>query len=293
MVQLTLPKNSQVKKGKVWPKPEGVDAKSLRAFKVYRFDPDSGENPHWDTYYVDTAKCGPMVLDALFYIKNEIDTTLAFRRSCREGICGSCAMNIGGRNTIACTSGIDEVKGTVTIAPLPHQPVIKDLIPDLTNFYAQLQSIQPFLKTDSPTPQREWKQSPEEREELDGLYECILCASCYGLPVLLVEFGQVSRARSAAAGLSMDRRQPRRGHRRAPGRSGRSVQAVSLPHHHELRPGLPQGPQPGQGHRQDQGVDGGAPGVSLAAIRRKERAPAGLAGAFSCRHECALRLTSR
>jgi succinate dehydrogenase / fumarate reductase iron-sulfur subunit len=86
--------------------------------------PTTGENPSWDTYYVDTSKCGPMILDALFFIKNEIDTTLAFRRSCREGICGSCAMNIGGRNTIACTNGIDEHKGAITIAPLPHQPVV-------------------------------------------------------------------------------------------------------------------------------------------------------------------------
>lgn len=178
MVALTLPKNSKVAKGKVWPKPEGSDAKDLREFKVYRYDPDSGENPRWDTYHVDTAKCGPMVLDALFFIKNEIDTTLAFRRSCREGICGSCAMNIGGRNTIACTKGIDEFKGAISISPLPHQPVVKDLIPDLSQFYAQLASVQPYLQTTSPTPEKEWKQSPEDREELDGLYECILCASC-------------------------------------------------------------------------------------------------------------------
>ncbi|WP_022700675.1 succinate dehydrogenase iron-sulfur subunit [Oceanicaulis alexandrii] len=178
MVQLTLPKNSQVKKGKVWPKPDDADPKNLRAFKVYRYDPETGENPSWDTYYVDTSKCGPMILDALFFIKNEIDTTLAFRRSCREGICGSCAMNIGGRNTIACTNGIDEHKGAITIAPLPHQPVVRDLIPDLTQFYAQLESINPYLKTDTPEPEKEWKQSQEDREELDGLYECILCASC-------------------------------------------------------------------------------------------------------------------
>ncbi|AZU04953.1 succinate dehydrogenase iron-sulfur subunit [Glycocaulis alkaliphilus] len=176
MVQLTLPKNSQVKKGKAWPKPEG--ATNTRAFKVYRYDPDTGENPRWDTYQVDMDKCGPMVLDALFFIKNEIDSTLAFRRSCREGICGSCSMNIGGRNTIACTAAIDDYKGSVTISPLPHQPVIKDLVPDLTNFYAQLTSIKPYLQTVTPTPQGEWRQSIEDREKLDGLYECILCASC-------------------------------------------------------------------------------------------------------------------
>ncbi len=178
MVALTLPKNSKVAKGKVWPKPEGADAKNLREFKVYRYDPDSGENPRWDTYYVDMARCGPMVLDALFFIKNEIDTTLAFRRSCREGICGSCAMNIGGRNTIACTKGVDEFDGAIQISPLPHEAVVKDLIPDLTRFYAQIASIKPYLQTTSPTPEKEWKQSPEDREELDGLYECILCACC-------------------------------------------------------------------------------------------------------------------
>ena len=178
MVQLTLPKNSVVKSGKTWPKPEGAKAKDLKKFKIYRYDPDDGANPRWDTYFVDMSKCGPMVLDALFFIKNEIDTTLAFRRSCREGICGSCAMNIAGRNTIACTYGIEEVNGTVVIAPLPHQPVVKDLIPDLTNFYAQLESIKPYLITDTPQPEKEWKQSPEDRKELDGLYECILCASC-------------------------------------------------------------------------------------------------------------------
>jgi succinate dehydrogenase / fumarate reductase, iron-sulfur subunit len=178
MVQLTLPKNSKVAKGKTWPKPDGSDPKALRTFRIYRYDPDTGENPRWDTYYVDTSRCGPMILDALFFIKNEIDSTLAFRRSCREGICGSCSMNIGGRNTIACTKGIDEHKGAISIAPLPHQPVIKDLVSDLTHFFAQLNSIQPWLQTETPTPQGEWRQSPEDRQQLDGLYECILCACC-------------------------------------------------------------------------------------------------------------------
>ena len=176
MVQLTLPRNSRISKGKTWPKPEG--AANLREFRVYRYDPDQDENPRWDTYFVDLDECGPMVLDALNYIKNRIDSTLTYRRSCREGICGSCAMNIGGRNTIACTAGIDEFKGRVTIAPLPHQAVIKDLVPDLTNFYAQLAHIKPFLQTVTPAPEREWRQSQEDRAELDGLYECILCACC-------------------------------------------------------------------------------------------------------------------
>ncbi|MEO1406173.1 MAG: succinate dehydrogenase iron-sulfur subunit [Pseudomonadota bacterium] len=177
MVQLTLPKGSKPRKGKEWPKPDG--AKQLRKFRIYRYDPTTGENPSWDTYWVDLGKCGPMILDVLIHIKNDIDPTLSFRRSCREGVCGSCAMNIGGQNTIACTKGWDEFNGSkITIAPLPHQPVVRDLVPDLTNFYAQHAYVQPFLKTDTPSPEKEWKQSEEDRVHLDGLYECILCASC-------------------------------------------------------------------------------------------------------------------
>ncbi|MEL7453098.1 MAG: succinate dehydrogenase iron-sulfur subunit [Pseudomonadota bacterium] len=177
MVQLTLPKGSKPLKGKEWPKPES--ATNLKRFKIYRYNPEEGGNPRWDTYWVDLAKCGPMILDVLIHIKNTIDPTLAFRRSCREGVCGSCAMNIGGNNTIACTRGWDEVAGSsITIAPLPHQPVVRDLIPDLTTFYAQHAYVQPYLKTDTPAPEGEWRQSEGDRAELDGLYECILCASC-------------------------------------------------------------------------------------------------------------------
>lgn len=179
MAQLRLPKNSRIKKGKTF-KAEG--AKNVKRYRIYRYDPDSGENPRMDTYEVDRDKCGPMVLDALIKIKNEVDPTLTFRRSCREGVCGSCAMNIGGKtggmNTLACTKAQDDFKGDVNIYPLPAMPVVKDLVPDLTNFYAQYESIQPWLKTDSPTPSKERLQSPEEREKLDGLYECILCACC-------------------------------------------------------------------------------------------------------------------
>ena len=176
MVQLTLPKGSAPKKGKTWPKPER--AKNVKKFKIYRYSPEEGGNPRWDTYFVDMDKCGPMILDGLIKIKNEIDPTLTFRRSCREGICGSCAMNIDGINTLACTYGVAEVKGAVKIYPLPHMPVIKDLIPDLTHFYAQHASIQPWLETDTPSPAKEWKQSTDDREKLDGLYECIMCACC-------------------------------------------------------------------------------------------------------------------
>jgi succinate dehydrogenase / fumarate reductase iron-sulfur subunit len=176
MVELALPKNSQISEGKVWPKPDG--AKNVREYRIYRWNPDDGQNPRIDTYYIDVDDCGPMVLDALLYIKNNIDPTLTLRRSCREGICGSCAMNIDGTNTLACTKGMEEIKGTVKVYPLPHMPVVKDLVPDLSNFYAQHRSIEPWLKTVSPTPAKEWKQSHEDRLKLDGLYECILCACC-------------------------------------------------------------------------------------------------------------------
>ena len=176
MVQFNLPKNSRVKKGKVWPKPEG--AASLREFRVYRWDPEGGENPRLDTYYVNTDDCGPMVLDAIIWIKNKIDPTFTFRRSCREGICGSCAMNIDGTNTLACTKAIDDIKGAVRIYPLPHMPVVKDLVPDLSGFYAQHRDIEPWLKTATPAPEKEWPQARGDREKLDGLYECILCACC-------------------------------------------------------------------------------------------------------------------
>ena len=176
MVQLTLPKNSRPVEGKIWPKPQR--AKALTEFRIYRYDPDGTSNPRIDTYWVDREDCGPMILDGIIWIKNKIDPTLTFRRSCREGICGSCAMNIDGTNTLACTKAMDDVKGTIRIYPLPHMPVVKDLVPDLTSFYAQHASIEPWLHTSSPSPEKEWKQSPEDRVKLDGLYECILCACC-------------------------------------------------------------------------------------------------------------------
>lgn len=176
MAEFKLPKNSRIMRGKTWPKPK--DAKKFKAFKIYRWSPDNADNPRIDTYYIDLEKCGPMVLDAIVKIKNEIDPTLTFRRSCREGICGSCAMNIDGTNTLACTKGIDEVEGDIKIYPLPHMPVVKDLVPDLTHFFAQQASIQPWLETKTAAPAKEWRQSIEDRKKLDGLYECILCACC-------------------------------------------------------------------------------------------------------------------
>ncbi len=176
MAEFTLPAHSKVQDGKVHPAPSG--AQRTKTFRVYRYDPDGNENPRWDTYTIDLDQCGPMVLDAILHIKNKIDPTLTFRRSCREGICGSCAMNIDGTNTLACTKPIEEINGTVRLSPLPHMAVVKDLVPDLNQIYRQYASIQPWLQNDAPAPERERLQSPDDRAKLDGLYECILCFCC-------------------------------------------------------------------------------------------------------------------
>ncbi len=178
MAEFSLPPNSVIKAtGKSYPAPVG--AARTKSFKIYRWNPDDGQNPRYDTYALDLDATGPMVLDALIKIKNEVDSTLTFRRSCREGICGSCSMNIDGSNTLACTMPIADVKGEVVITPLPHMEVIKDLVPDFKHFYAQYASIKPWLQTVTAAPSGEERiQSPDEREKLDGLYECILCACC-------------------------------------------------------------------------------------------------------------------
>ena len=177
MAQFKLPENSRIGPGRNHEAPAG--AKNVRTFRIYRFDPDSGANPRVDSYQVDMDGCGPMVLDALIKIKNEVDSTLTFRRSCREGICGSCAMNIDGVNTLACTKASAEVRGDVRIYPLPHMPVIKDLVPDLTNFYAQYASVKPWLQTRTPAPpDSERLQSKEDQQKIDGPSACILCACC-------------------------------------------------------------------------------------------------------------------
>jgi succinate dehydrogenase / fumarate reductase, iron-sulfur subunit len=176
MAQFKLPANSTIGKGKTYY--AGSNAKNVKRFQIYRWDPDSGENPRLDTYEVDLDTCAPMVLDALLKIKNEIDPTLTLRRSCREGVCGSCAMNIDGVNTLACTMAIGDIKGDVKVYPLPHMPVVKDLVPDMTHFYAQYASVKPWLQTITLPPEQERLQSKEDRAKLDGLYECILCACC-------------------------------------------------------------------------------------------------------------------
>ncbi|KAM0047849.1 putative succinate dehydrogenase (quinone) [Helianthus debilis subsp. tardiflorus] len=152
-----------------------------KEFKIYRWNPDlPSQKPFLKSYFIDLTTCGPMVLDALQKIKAEDDSSLSYRRSCREGICGSCAMNIDGTNTVACLKPIDTDTSKATyITPLPHMYVIKDLVVDLTNFYQQYKSIEPWLKTKKPPPDgKEYLQTPSDRKKLDGLYECILCACC-------------------------------------------------------------------------------------------------------------------
>ena len=175
MAEFRLPANSIVKKGDHYPASD--KHKDTKRFIVYRYDPDCDENPRTDTYDVNVEQC-PMVLDALIKIKNDMDPTLTFRRSCREGICGSCSMNIAGRNTLACIKPLGELEGDIKIYPLPHLPVIKDLVPDLDNFYAQYASIKPWIRTQTPAPDKERLQSVEDREKIQGLEECILCACC-------------------------------------------------------------------------------------------------------------------
>jgi succinate dehydrogenase / fumarate reductase iron-sulfur subunit len=176
MAEFTLPANSKIQKGAAHTAP---GATRKKAFSIYRWNPDDGKNPQMDTFELDLDKCGPMVLDALIKIKNEVDPSLTFRRSCREGICGSCAMNIDGTNTLACLKPIDDVNGEVRINPLPHMPVIKDLVPDLTQAYAQYRSVEPWLQSDTPAPpDGERRQSKEERAKMDGMWECILCFCC-------------------------------------------------------------------------------------------------------------------
>lgn len=164
------------------PAKQAVAAKPplYKEFQIYRWNPDSDEKPKYVAYQVDINNCGPMMLDALFKIKDENDQTLAFRRSCREGICGSCAMNIDGQNSLACLCKINRDPSHISrVAPLPHMFVVKDLVVDMANFYAQYKSIKPYLqKKEKPAPGTEYYQSKESRAKLDGLYECILCACC-------------------------------------------------------------------------------------------------------------------
>jgi succinate dehydrogenase / fumarate reductase iron-sulfur subunit len=217
-----LPRNfgvtpeSRIKGGRAWPAPQG--ATRTKTFEIYRYDPDSAKNPRLDKFEVDLDDCGPMVLDALIWIKNKVDPTLTFRRSCREGICGSCAMNMDGTNWLACTRYIDETEDITRIYPLANMRVIKDLVPDLAHALAQYETIEPWLQTTTPTPDRERLQAPEDREKLDGYYECILCFCCtsgcpshwwngdrfLGPAVLLQAWRWLTDSRDEATGRRLD-----------------------------------------------------------------------------------------
>jgi succinate dehydrogenase / fumarate reductase iron-sulfur subunit len=207
---------SHIKPGRTWPTPGG--ATRIKRFEIYRYDPDSGDNPRLDIFEVDLDDCGPMVLDALIWIKNNIDSTLTFRRSCREGICGSCAMNMDGTNWLACTRFVEETDTPARIYPLANMRVIKDLVPDLTHVYAQYEMIEPWLQTKTSAPGRERLQAPEDRKKLDGYYECILCFCCtsgcpshwwngnrfLGPAVLLQAWRWLTDSRDEAIGTRLD-----------------------------------------------------------------------------------------
>lgn len=214
---LGVPAGSRIERGQTWP--VGAGATSVKQFDVYRYDPDAGGNPRLDTFWVNLDDCGPMVLDALFWIKNNVDATLTFRRSCREGICGSCAMNIDGTNWLACTRLIEETQPQAAIYPLANMEIIKDLVPDLTHAFAQYELVEPWLQTKTPAPREERLQSPEDREKLDGYYECILCFCCtsgcpshwwngdrfLGPAVLLQAWRWLTDSRDEATGERLDK----------------------------------------------------------------------------------------
>ena len=216
MAEFTLPRNSKITKGR---RHDAESGNRLKTFKIYRYDPDSGANPRWDHYTIDLDKCGPMVLDALIKIKNEIDPTLTFRRSCREGICGSCSMNMGGRNGLACTTPITELKGEVQITPCRTWKWSRTSSPTSPTPMPNMRSIQPWLKTATTAPSaKERLQSPEDRAKLDGLYECILCFCCttscpsywwnadkfLGPAVLLQAYRFLADSRDEATGERLD-----------------------------------------------------------------------------------------
>ena len=147
-------------------------------FSIYRYDPDRDARPTMQDFEVELLPTDKMLLDALMRMKQTVVPGLSYRRSCREGVCGSDAMNINGKNGLACITNLRDLKEPIVLKPLPGLPVIRDLIVDMTQFFKQYHSIKPFLINDAAPPEKERLQSPEERDELNGLYECILCACC-------------------------------------------------------------------------------------------------------------------
>ena len=189
MVQLTLPKNSVPVKGKSYSNVDLIDEQSqqnhdIRIINVYRWSGDENTPPQIDRFEIDVAKAGTMVLDILNKIKAEVDPSLTFRKSCREGVCGSCAMNIDGVNTLACQKHIEECSDEINIYPLPHMKVLKDLVVDLKKAFEQFKSIKPWLNKKSPNNKRENLQSVEDRDKLDGKW--VLCVSHVALLVLVI-----------------------------------------------------------------------------------------------------------
>ena len=237
-------------------------------FEIYRYDPDKDAKPYMQKLEVQLQPTDKMLLDALMRIKSGCRRQpVAFRRSCREGVCGSDAMNINGRNGLACITNLRDLKEPIVLRPLPGLPVIRDLIVDMSQFFKQYHSIKPFLINDTPPPEKERLQSPEEREELNGLYECILCACCstccpsfWWNPDKFVGPGR------PAAGLPVHRRQPRPGHQRAARQPERPVSPVPLPHDHELRGRLPEGAESHPGDRQDPRHAGPPRGLTVSAV---------------------------
>lgn len=146
-------------------------------FKIYRYNPETDKKPYMQDYVLEKTKPGMMLLDALLLLKEQ-DSSLGFRRSCMEGVCGSDGMNINGVNGLACITPLSDLKEPVEIRPLPRLPVIRDLIVDMEPFYRQYRDVKPYLTVKDPLPEAELKQSPEDRDKLDGLYECIMCACC-------------------------------------------------------------------------------------------------------------------
>ncbi len=183
MVQLSLPKNSVPIKGKSYSNVDLLDEQSqqnhdIRVINVYRWSGDENTPPQIDRFEIDVKKAGTMVLDILNQIKAELDPSLTFRKSCREGVCGSCAMNIDGVNTLACQKNIEDCSDVINIYPLPHMKVLKDLVVDLKKAFEQFKSIKPWLSKKTPNNKKENYQSIEDRDKLDGMWECVMCFSC-------------------------------------------------------------------------------------------------------------------
>ena len=267
-----------------------MSTKRIVKFEIYRYDPDKDERPYMQKLEVELQPTDKMLLDALVRIKNDVDDSLALRRSCREGVCGSDAMNINGKNGLACTTNLRELKEPIVLRPLPGLPVIRDLIVDMTHFFNQYHSIRPYLINDTPPPEKERLQSPEAREELDGLYECILCACCstscpsfwwnpdkfVGPAGLLQAYRFIADSRDEATGSRLDNLED----------PYRLFRCHTIMNCVDVGPG----PESDQGDRQDQGTDGPPDGlVSSSFYRRALRdrvllergTPKGGAG---CRH---------